>query len=506
MFAADNQVSPTPPARRWRAAAGWWVTFLLGVMLYGLTANRGAQWQDSGYHILRVVTHEVVNPLGLALSHPLHHYLARTLVSILPVEPCFAVTLASALAGAIAVANVFGCIVSLTGSRLSGAFGAASLAVAHTFWQMSTVAETYTLAAALLSAECWCVSLFIKHRRQDWMVLAFLFNGAGVWNHMLAVLTTPVLILTAVLASKFEIRISKKCILFGLGAWVWGAHPYLRLILQQYQSSHDFWATLQSALFGNAYRNAVLNVSVSLSGLAIACGFVVMNFPNLLLPFALFGARSTQVPMLARRALLAVVGIHAIFVLRYSVVDQHTFFVPMYAVLAILGGVGFAAARSWSWGKLVRGAAVLFLLATPILYAFLPAVARHYQVLQGRERHKPYRDDYVYVFTPWSVAETSADRMAREAVAQAGDGLLVVEDRMAEFAVKYVARRAGNPLLRIVGPLEDRTIRDAARFPPNVVLVPKRSGVPLPVMEGCVWNPVGELYLLSCEKELVHPD
>ena len=143
--------------RIWR---GWLVAFALAAALYAATANRGAQWQDSGYHILRVVTHESLNPLGLALSHPLHHWLGRAVVSAGVFEPAFAITLLSALAAAVTVANVYGCVKTLTRHTLASALAAASLLFAHTFWQLATVVESYTLTAALLSGEIWCLCAY----------------------------------------------------------------------------------------------------------------------------------------------------------------------------------------------------------------------------------------------------------------------------------------------------------------------------------------------------------
>ncbi|MCH7596302.1 MAG: hypothetical protein IID35_07055, partial [Planctomycetes bacterium] len=94
--------SPTlsqAPGSPWRT---WCVLVVVSFGLYACTANRGAQWQDSGVHLLRVVTHEAVNPLGLALSHPLHHWLSRTAVALDVLEPSFVMTLVSGLAAAIA--------------------------------------------------------------------------------------------------------------------------------------------------------------------------------------------------------------------------------------------------------------------------------------------------------------------------------------------------------------------------------------------------------------------
>jgi hypothetical protein len=510
MHAADKQTSPIEAGRPSSAAVGWATCLVLAGVLYALTASRGAQWQDSGYHILRVVTHEVVNPLGLALSHPLHHWLGRFAVGLGFVEPCFAVTLVSALSGAIAVANVFGCVLTLTGSRGAGVFAAGSLAVAHTFWQMSTLAETYTLAAALLSGECWCVALYARRRRPEWVAAAMLLNGLGVANHMLAALTTPVVLAVAWVGPKCEVRSSKRWAAVGCAAWGVGALPYLLLVLREYHQSGQLWATLGSALFGNGYRGDVLNARISLGSLGASAGFVLMNFPNLLLAAAVAGACSKCGPTLARRALVAGLTLHAIFVVRYSVVDQLHFFVPMDALLAILGGVGWYSAGAWRSARarsVARAIAAVLLCVTPIFYAMLPAAARYVDLPMARGRHKPYRDSHQYLFTPWSVVETSAEKMSSRAVALAGaNGLVVVEDRMAEFAVRYQALKAPAPAPAVVPSSDDAAIRAAAGEDRRIVLVPLQAGNAVPALGGCRWEPEEDLFVLKCGARKVAPD
>lgn len=490
-------------ARPWRTLQGWSLCFLASLTLYALTAKRGAQWQDYGYHILRVVTHEALNPLGLALSHPLHHWIGRFAVSLNLTEPCLAVTLISSLAGAIAVANVFGCVWSLTHSRPSAFFSAASLATALTFWQMSTVTETYTLAAALLGGECWCVILYAMTRRSPYIMVALLLNGLGVSNHMFAALTTPVLgavVLHGVATGAVR---GRSAVLSGT-LWLIGSSLYLGMGVEEWIRTGDAWGTLQSAVFGRGYAHEVLNTSLSLNASAISAAFVVVNFPNLLLPAAGFGllARDRMnLPTVARRSLLASLILHAAFALRYPVPDQHTFFVPMYVLLAVFGGTGFSMFVGRCSGprrKTLYAATVVLLALTPVFYTFLPDTARRLGLLSGRERHRPYRDDYVYLFTPWSVAEESAERMSREAVTLAEPvGVILVEDRMAEFAVRYRLIQAGREDLPVLGAAEPAALAGRWANGRSVVLVPGNVEHPPQAPEGFQWKRTGDLYVLD---------
>ena len=484
------------------ACLAWFAIFTAGFVLYAATANRGAQWQDSGNHILRVVTQEPLNPLGLALSHPLHHWLGRFAVSLNLLEPSFAITLVSALAAAIAVANTFGCVFGLTRQWPAALFAAMSLAVAHTFWKMATLTETYTLAAALLSGECWFLILHAKKRKPAYLWGALLLNGLGVSNHLLAGLTTPVLAAVALYGVRTEtIRI--RDVATAAGLWMLGAAPYGMMVLQEFVRSSDLSATLSSALFGLGYREDVLNTTFAARKLLISAAFVLLNFPNLLLPVAAYGViHSTRLissPLL-RRGLLAGLVIHAVFVVRYPIVDQYTFFLPTYVLVSIFSGIGFAGINGWTRanGRIVVSTTAWAMLGlTPVLYAMVPDWARQYRVLESVEHRKPYRDDYDYLFTPWSIAESSAERMGREAVALAGaDGIIVVEDRMAEFAVRYKALRADYDELQILSSLPAETARNAVEARRSVVLVPANRESPRIEPPVGTWQRVGDLYLL----------
>jgi dolichyl-phosphate-mannose--protein O-mannosyl transferase len=191
------------------------------MVLYYLTASREIQWQDFGHFVQRVVAGELVTDFGLALAHPLHFWISTAFMRILPVEPPFAVALVSALFGAIAVANVFGIVRDITNRFLPAALAAAGLAVAHTWWRLSTMPECYTLAAALLTAEVWCVLRWDRTRKSIWLVAMFFANGAGLANHNVALLTGPVI--AVVLLSALRNRQAAWRVLPAVvGAWALG--------------------------------------------------------------------------------------------------------------------------------------------------------------------------------------------------------------------------------------------------------------------------------------------
>lgn len=511
-LSSGQPVSLRRPARPW---VGWLVAFAAALALYASTASRGPQWQDFGVYMMRIITGELDNPRGLALTHPLHHWLGRLVVLPGWSNPAYAITLVSAFGAALAVANVFGCVRSLTGRASAAVFAAVSLAVAHTFWQFATITETYTLTAGLLAGECWCMVAFSRDHRRVAFLGMFLLNGLGFANHLQAVLTLPVLVTVAILWWRAG-RISGRYVVLAAVVWLIGSAPYTSMIAAEWIQSGDCAGTIRSALFGREFARNVLNTHLSPGMMAFTGFFIVYNFPNLLLPAAFLGiwqARQAGVAAMPRRALLAGLLIHAGFALRYNVIDQYTFFLPMYVLLCLFAGIGAARVLAWPTVRRRRAgiAGVILLVLTPVWYAVVPAVLRKTGMMRRIERHKPYRDDYVYFLAPWQVVERSAQTMAAEAVAQASpDGVVLVESTMAMPAVKYtvLVRKTASIELHMVPSTRSDVDREAflqrlaawrAAGRP-VVLVPDnvtRTNVPVP--PGMRWQRRGDLYALGTD-------
>lgn len=481
----------------------WIVVLTVASVLFILTANRGPQWQDSGQHMWRIISGDLVHRLGLALSHPLHYWLGRAALFPKLGEPAYAVTLVSALCAGVAIANVFGCGYALTRCRFAAMAAAASLALSHTFWQMATRTEVYTLTAALLAGECWLLIRFIECRRPSRLLLAMLLNGLGVANHLLALLTTPVL-LVVLLVSLRKRTIGIHHVVLAAVVWLIASLPYTGLVWFQAVKTGSVSATIYSALFGRSFADNVLNVSMTLHGLGLVAAYFVLNFPNWVIPASIMGvvrARRTCVSPWALGTLLAGFVIHFLFAVRYNIVDQFTFFIPTYLFVAMIGSVGLAHLLRRYEGATVRylkAAIVACLIATPMVYALTPAVAREFDLLEKMSRDKPYRDDYVYAFIPWSIADSSAGQMGRYAVELAGaQGLIIVEDGMAFPAVQYSVWRKGNDRVEATRDVLPEQMRAVARAGGNIVLVPARANDPRTPAPWGYWERTGDLYVLQ---------
>jgi hypothetical protein len=329
--------------------------------------------------------------------------------------------------------------------------------------------------------------------------LAFALNGLGFANHNAALLTAPILIAITVL-NLHQRRLRWQDIAACAAVWLVGSLPYTWLIVAGLKASGDWAGVVRSALFGHSYSEEVLNSRLSTKKLFVSACFIGLNFPNLTIPLAMLGLLAArQYAAGVRRILYANLLIHFLFVIRYPVVDQHTFFLPTYFLTAAFAGLGMARLFQLSpWGRRVVWAAVVFLCTTPVVYAFVPGLARRFDVLAGYARNKPFRDDYAYVFTPWTAFDHSAERMARRALELGGsDALVIAPDSMVAPAIWYEAWLSGKDRVEVVGVFDAEQIAQAAQSKRRVLFVPPRTTQEPDAVAGGTWRREDDFYLLQ---------
>jgi hypothetical protein len=507
------------PART--SAVVWLVAFLAALIVYVSTADRGAQWQDSGWQQYRIATGSLDHPRGLVLVHPLQFWLGRAAVRTLWVEPAFATTLLSSLAAAIAVANLASTVFLLARSRSATLVAALAFMLSHTFWQHATHTESYTLTAALLTGEWLCLAAFSLGGNRNLLLLLALLNGLGIANHMLASIATPVDIIVILSAVRAR-RLSLPGAITAALLWVIGTSPYSTLVLGQIIETRDVLGTIGSALFGE-FRGEVLNTRLGLRPLALALGYLVYNFPGLTIPLAILAmTRRDTRPLLFVRVLKWELLLYSVFVFRYAVVDQYTFFFPMYAILALFAGLGLAGllerrldgtgpsiAYRPPRGRLLLVAASVTAAWTPLVYLAAAHLSSSAGIFSNQVARKPYRNGYHALFLPWGIGQNYAERLNAQAFALAGDdGLILTTDSMVAIGLQYAEAvnndHAGAILLPIEGSAAPdvvdrrrRLLRAYLSSGRPVVLVPRDRDKPVTCVPEARWRRDGDLYTLT---------
>jgi len=154
--------------------------------LYIVSCAPGALWQDSGLIQYRIWHNDIEGFLGLAISHPLFYILAISAKYIPLGEFAHRINLVSAIAGAVAIANIFLLVRLWLGRNLPAVVAAVTLAVSHTFWRHASIIETYTLWTALFITELIMLLQYTKTRRVRYLYWLGLLSGLSIAVHMLA--------------------------------------------------------------------------------------------------------------------------------------------------------------------------------------------------------------------------------------------------------------------------------------------------------------------------------
>lgn len=480
------------------------VAFLLALSLYGLTADRGAEGQDSGWQQYRILSGQIEHVRGLAVVHPLHYYLGRLAIR-LPLPPAFAITFVSVVFGALSVANIALLGYLLTLRLRDVVIPLLAFLLAHTFWQHSTHTESYAIVLGLLSAEWLCVAQYARSRRPGWLVTLFLVNGLGVSNHLLAGLATPVnlcLLIGAVRRGSLKWLTAAGVLLL----WLAATMPFTALVVAEYAATHDLVGTLRSAFLAK-YSVNVFNTTLRDRAIFLTVVFVFYNFPGLTVPLAGFGiSQWPRLPRLVWRVLTAEFIIYGLFVVRYSITDNYTFFFPIYGLLTVFACVGLEAVGQWR----PRMARVIWILAAigalwpPLLYVGATRMMESMNAFRDLVGNKPYRNGYRTFLLPWGIAENHAELLNAELerLAPAG-GLVLLEDHMQGFGIRFaqVAGQLSKELelieLKSDPPDLEGTVERYRQLGAPIILVPRDRDAPHGPLPDLRWRRVGDIYVLE---------
>jgi len=500
-----------------KSAQYYVVVFCAALALYIISCAPGALWQDSGLIQYRIWHNDIEGFFGLAVSHPLFYILAIS-VKYIPVgEFAHRVNLVSAIAAAVAAANMFLLVRLWLGRNLPAVVAAVTLAVSHTFWRHASIIETYTLWTALFLAELIMLLQYTRTRQVRYLYWLGLLSGFSIAVHMLA--SIPLIcyaVFVALLLAKKEIHIRNLAIIVLL--WIAGALPYEYLIVKNILQTGDLAGTLASAAFGLRWQGAVLNASLSMRIVKENFLYILLNFPtpNFLLFFTgCFGLFKISSGRSFRNILLALIVLFFLFAFRYTVPDRYAFFIPFYCLVSILIGLGTDTLRSQKNLK-IHAVLVLFFCVLPVgIYTALPPLAEKIQLNIGTRNDIPYRDDYEYFLRPWKTGYKGAERFAEEALDMPEDNAVIYSDTTTVGPLLYLQEVKGKrPDVKIVSgtvnsedapKFDERTIEQLLKAGQVYVVSPRPGYCPKFVLDHYDFIRAGILWQLVKSEERSEP-
>ena len=427
---------------------------LCGILvIYIASCAAGTLWQDSGLIQYRIWHNDIEGFHGLAISHSLFYILAIGVKYIPLGEFAHRVNLISAIAGAVAIANMFLFIRLWLGKNPPAVVAAVTFAVSHTFWRHASIIETYTLWTALFLAELIMLLQYTRTRRVHYLYWLGLLSGLSIAVHMLS--SIPLIcyaVFIAFLLFKKEIHIRNLAIIVLL--WILGALPYEYLIVKNIIQTGDLMGTLASAVFGNRWQQAVMNTSLSMTMVKENFLYILLNFPtpNFLLFFAgCFGLFKKSPSRGFRNIVLALTVLFFLFAFRYTIPDRYAFFIPFYCLVSILIGLGTYILQRQKNPKVPVFLVILFCILPVGLYAALPSLAEKMQLNIGTREDIPHRDDYEYFLRPWKTGYKGAELFANEVLNLPEDNAVVYADTTTVGPLLYLQEVKGKrPDIKIV--------------------------------------------------------
>ncbi|MCF7974316.1 MAG: glycosyltransferase family 39 protein [Phycisphaerae bacterium] len=427
--------------------------FAIFAVIYGISCAPGLLWQDSGLIQYRVLHHDLQGFFGLALAHPLYYWIAF-LAKLIPFgEVLHRINLISALAGAVAVANVYLLVRLWLGKTGPAVLAAVSLGLSHTFWRHACIAETYTLWAMLFTFELIVLCLHVKTQKTSLLYVLAGINGLAISVHMLGCLSA-VCYLGYGLSLLVKKRVKASEIALIMFIWVIGTLPYTSLIFLEMVRSHDVLGTLASAAFGDRWQEDVLNASVTWRIARENVLYIVLNCPSVnigLFFLGLYGVflKRTRQSMIVMFGALAAVFL--LFAWRYTVADRYAFFIPFYCVMAVFMGKGLSDLMQKSNNRWLIRCTLALSLCPAIVYFVAPNVLKRQGITLGTRQNIPYRDDLTYFLQPWKTGYGGAGQFAGEVFEQLAQGAVLYADNTTVAPlVLYQAIHGSRPDVHVV--------------------------------------------------------
>ncbi len=453
--------------------------FAVFSVLYAATAQRGPAWQDSGIFGLRVLDLDLHGWLGVSCAHPTLILLGKA-ASLLPFGSLsYRLNLVSSLFAALSVANISSLILRLRPRRPGIALiSAAALGFGQTLWWLGTILESQAVFLAVFTLELHVLLTLVRRPRARWVLLLGLLNGVGLSTHNLALLSLPAYGVGAI-ALSCRRRVPWWTVVGFVVAWCIGASLWIALVIQQ-AVEIGFVEALRGALFGAIWQDSVL--VGSMRALRMGPMYVVMNFPNFVLPAALVGVvvLRREVPRSLAVAFGYLLCAHFAFAVRYQVPDQFMFFLPTYAMLTLMAAMGLDRLTRDGRRRWLLAIAGLTVLWTPVVYAAAPWAWRKAGLGEVGRRDLVYRDSLRYWLVPWKHNEDSAGRWARGLLREAPSGSRLLLDNTAAWPVFWVQRREslGRDVALFVWEPDSMTHDDVPLDRPLYVASRSKSKVP----------------------------
>lgn len=359
-------------------------------LLYFLNRNPFIGWNDALSFMAEAV--QGWSPHTNATSHFLYTNTLHVLVTVFGfLDPAFVGTTFSVLCGLVVIWRVQQMASLFSPMPWARRGAAVALGLAFTFWQQCEGIEVYAFNCLLFAHFfLWSLRDFQEGKRSRWWKVAMVL-GLCLLTHIQAILAIPFFIYY--LLSGKQLAWTRKL----LALCITGGLFSILFILPSIYQTH----TLSAVFYEDRFEDDVMGLSLLglLKGMAKGIGYFLYNFHVFSLPmiwgWVLFlrGRHPLRWPVLL--ALLPFLA----FAVKYSVNDNHVFYLVPYLLLVL--PMAMALEKFWGSGRFNPSARwLLWMLFPVLLYAGTTWAFRQTGPGQEYERSKAYKGGVTHLLWP----------------------------------------------------------------------------------------------------------
>ena len=392
-------------------------------------------------------------------GYPLYVFVSYAFSHLPMGSLAFRINLMSAFFGAVTVALVCATLGRIRCPPSAAAAAALGLAFGRFFWSKATVAEVYTLNAALVALVTWQALRWSDSGRRRDLYLTAALLGLSLGNHLTSAMLAPALALFVLLRRPEDVRVKTAAISIGLGAL--GLVQYGFILLRTWQRSPyaEAQATnlteLWHVILASKYSSDMFHFSwadiltTRLPAVWVLFAQEVGAAGLLLLAAGLVAAAARR----SRPAVLFVAALVGVIALTLNVdADWDGFLLPAFVMAWLLVGLGLTAALSLATagGSAVRALAAVAVLGLPAsLLANNYAASDHHR----RTYEARYLDALFAQLEPGAVflkEEYAVDQLLLYKLAGegAGGGVGALIDARLDTVQRYA--EAGRPIYAFI--------------------------------------------------------
>lgn len=352
--------------------------FLLSFLVYLKTVAPTVTFSDSGDFVTCAYTLGITHPTGYPTWTMLGH-----LSTYLPLgNIAFRVNLLSGVFGALAVAIIYFLLIKLRFMGVVAFTLALVYAFSTTLWNVSVIAEVYSLYALLSALTLFSLIIWQEKKTDSFLYLSAFIYGVGLTNHLIITFLTPGILYFLWINDK-GIFLNIKRFSMVVGCLFLGGLPYIYLPIRGFCEPLLDWGnpvTLKS--FFRLVTGGIYSTSKFTMELIDPWGMIKYNFDIFANQFTfIFGILSIwgiyklfkeNIKFLIFLGLLFIgVGLYSLNIQQKVIsglIDQEAYYIPCFIVVLILIGYGLNAIIGWifsiSQAKLRWVCVVLYLLPT----------------------------------------------------------------------------------------------------------------------------------------------